>query len=274
MIVLFALVSVEYASGQQNCKAVVRAAQQTCSSQMVIREGAQLQKAIEADFAPMNGRMSPESCQGFRNANQRFIEFAKRYIGNCKSAMQTAAAICRPAKGVKDVNELIENAQAYQTATKSLPVLEHYLQPNAQMSGLLNDCLKLAPGTLESANKDRGNADTSGRFSASQSTKDGLSQNQNSQVGNLGGAKKPRSFVDPFDESRRLALARAQRGPGHQLGHQSDTLDLRGRKNRSGPRRSKRGLTNANSARPEEEILRASTGRGSRLGAGDRRAHV
>lgn len=148
------------------CQDITANALQTCKSESVVAGAREKTQAINAAFRPANGRMSPESCQGFRDHYSEFKKLTQNYIDTCKQLIAQAKQQCSQEtssavrSGPEELDTFIQSVRNLKQAEKDLPKLEALIPPIDNLNGRLDDCLRDLQGQrITNTNKDRGNAD-------------------------------------------------------------------------------------------------------------------
>lgn len=160
-------------SASADCKGAAERALAMCKTETMTSVAQSKVATIEKNFRPTNGRMSPESCQGFRDAYEDFKTVVDDYISNCNSETQKARQACLAVDLVSDPSkepEFYEGIKLTGEALKKLPNLEHYKPPMDTLNQRLNDCLIHTPGRIVNTDTDRGDASVSSVGSPNGST--------------------------------------------------------------------------------------------------------
>lgn len=228
-----------------SCDDGVQQAMQMCKTETMISKAQAESQAIEKAFRPANGRMSPESCQGFWDGYSDFQSLTRSYIQNCQEKISTARASCKsevPA-AVRDKGNfetIVNSIKTLKRAEQELPKLQALLPPMDKLKGRLADCLRDTPGRIVNTDTDRGNADLAanlsfpnGGRSAGHSPSGGtivIGSSEHGRDRRVPAASRGAGSGGPF-AGQRLRENAASRVPGHdsrfRLQPQKDKLSRR-----------------------------------------------
>lgn len=233
------------------CGGDAQQAIQMCKTEAIISDSSSKSQAIEKAFHPANGRMSPESCQGFLDGYSDFQRLTVKYIQNCQQKISAARASCKsetPAAVSGDASafeNLVQSAKTLKSAEKELPKLQALIPPMDNLKSKLADCLRDTPGRIANTNSDRGDAKNANQlqenhaggspliFPASQTSRvENILGKLGAKVSHVRDASAPLradpSVLDPQKASRQLVERKAK--TFRDLGPQSlasRTLQLR-----------------------------------------------
>lgn len=169
-ILTIAIACLLTSQSQANCSQAGQEAKSMCSSETLTSMADAKQQSILKNFNPANGRMSPESCQGFSDAYRDFKRLVNDYVTGCQSKIQQAASNCRPTNSVDDIDDFLAGAELVKSARASFPKLLAYRPAFEKLDQRLADCLRQTPGHIVNTDTDRGNANTQAQIPPSPST--------------------------------------------------------------------------------------------------------
>lgn len=150
---------------------------QICKTDQAIQSAQQQRSRIEELFRPANGRMSPESCQGFSDAYDKYKQLTQNYIEACQQKIDLAGASCEQdaaaaARGTpEDFRHFLNSLKDLKEAKGKLPNLQALIPPMENLKALVaKSCLKDLPGRVTNTNTDRGDANVGSIQTASENS--------------------------------------------------------------------------------------------------------
>lgn len=161
------LASILFTVSFAECASIGEQALKTCRSEQALSGAQQDAQDIFGKFKPNNNRMSPESCQGFKDSYNNYRDLTNSYIQNCKSMIdqvdECIVSIFDKPKGPSTLEDLRKATDLQGRAVAELPKLMHLKAPMPKMKSLLEDCLRETQGQrIQNTNTDRGDANTNG----------------------------------------------------------------------------------------------------------------
>ncbi len=165
-----------------------------CSSEMMTAKLAPQRDRILEKFSPAGGHMSPQSCQGMRNAYSDFKKAADDYIKQCQGLHRQAIQACQNEDlETGDIDALVTGIRSTRQAQSEVPVLKMYLPAMDSLNRRLDDCLRETRGkAIPDTAQDLGDADTRGqvpKFKTVQSSQPGDSSSREAGFSGQAGAQ-------------------------------------------------------------------------------------
>lgn len=170
---IFSLSVLASSAASAECTAIGEQAIKTCRSEQALNGAQNDSQGIFSRFKPNNNRMSPESCQGFKDSYDDYKNLTDEYIGNCKKMIdqldECIVGIYDKPKGPSTMEDLRKATDLQQQSVAELPKLLHLKAPMPKMKSMLDDCMRETQGQrIKNTNTNRGDAKSEGQASAGQ----------------------------------------------------------------------------------------------------------